>query len=154
MANLPLSVRLARTWRAVNGSSICSSCARSRRLASTQAATTTPDSIFDMVESTSLVPTSVASPKSYDPVSKSKERKWQLPPSRYTSTFLNFFCTSSANLLCPQDTNTAHQNTIVVLFIHTNRLIPQILRLANLFLAHSLLLVSNRRTIQPLLPIS
>lgn len=85
MATPSISIRLARTWRALNGSSLCHSCARSRRLASTQATATIPDSIFDLVESTSLDRASVASPDSYDPVSKSKERKWQLPPSRYTS---------------------------------------------------------------------
>ncbi|RMZ86078.1 hypothetical protein DV737_g51, partial [Chaetothyriales sp. CBS 132003] len=86
MAGLPLSIRVAQTWKSIGGRSICQSCARSRRFLSTQTSHGSNDAIAELElepESSLTAGSSAVDPSAYDPVAKARERPKQLPASRY-----------------------------------------------------------------------
>lgn len=85
MSSSLLPVRLARPLRSLRkSSSICAQCSRSRRLLSTQsAATSRPDADLDDASSF-LFDSPAAESSSYDPATRARGRKKQLPSSRYT----------------------------------------------------------------------
>ena len=131
MAGSPLAVRLSRSWRSINGHSICSQCSKSpRRLLSTQS----PSSSIDgMEENPSLVRgSSPVDASSYDPVKNAKNRKYQLPPSRYVRV-----SQATQSQLTLLDTNTVHLGTIADLCTHINRRHPMTRPPASSSLGHS-----------------
>ena len=124
MATTPLSIRLARTWRTLNGPSICNSCARSKRLVSTQAIAASDDPMVDLVEqsdSSMRQHSPIASAEAYDPVGRAKERKWQLPPSRY---WLPILCLLHESNTTSSDTSFVHPSTTADPSIPINHPIP------------------------------
>jgi hypothetical protein len=136
-----LPIRQSKAARRIYQSSLCSQCSQTRRLQSTQSS---PSPFGELEENASLLfDVKPADPSTYDPVGKAKERKYQLPPSRYRPIISRIPFPPNSHL---PDTNTALPATTAAPSTLTNRLPPTTQLPANSFPAHSPTHAYNRPT--------